>query len=173
MKSEDRLLGLHELMKVAAKTDTLVRQAWEESKAGRITGRLARDPNDFGALSYAIVEGVKNPDAFSFLITGGQNDWLLLQVSMMHHSYAMWEDLWNETHPDRFGEACAGEDFDLMSVWRQKVRTMITECRQEAILAMTVEEYFDQIAGIGRGESVAEALADWISHIHKGDTPST
>ena len=152
MKSEDRLLGLHELMKVAEKTDTLVRQAWGESKEGRITGRLARDPYDFGALCYAIVEGVKNADAFSFEITGGQNDWLLLQVSMMQLSYAMWEVLWNETHPDRFGEACAGEDFDLMSVWRQKVRTMIRECRQEAILAMTVEEYFDQIAGIGRGE---------------------
>src|ERR1700676_371948 len=111
MKSEDRFLGLHELMKVAAKTDTLVRQAWEESKADRITGRLARDPNDFGALCFAIVEGVKNADAFSFEITGGQNDWLLLQISMMQLSYPMWKDFCNDTHPDLLGGQCPGKLF--------------------------------------------------------------
>src|ERR1700739_692852 len=101
MKMEDRLLSFHGLMKVAAKIDTLAREALEESKAQRITGRLARDPDDFGALCDATVEGVKNGAAFSLEITGSQDGWLLLQVSMMQVSYAMWEQLWNDAHPDR------------------------------------------------------------------------
>jgi hypothetical protein len=173
MKKEDCLLGLHELMKVAEKTDTLAREDWEESKAHRITGRLVRDPDDVGASCYATVEGVKKRNAFFLELTGGQDGWLLLQISMEQVSYAIWEQLWNEAHPDRFGEAWEGEDFDLMSVWRQKVRAMIKECDQEAILDMTVEEYYDQITATGEIEEVAEALAGWISVIHEEDTPST
>jgi hypothetical protein len=173
MKKEDRLLGFHELMKVAAKIDTLARQAWEESKAHRITGRLARDPDDFGARCYFTVEGVKKGNAFCLEPTGEQDGWLLLQISMQHVSYAMWVQLWNDAHPDRFGGAWDGEDFDLMSVWREKVRTMIRECHQEAILAMTVEEYIDQMTATGESDEVTEALADWISEIYAGDTPST
>jgi hypothetical protein len=173
MKREDRLLCLHELMKVAEKTDTLAREAWEESKAHRITGRLVRDPEDVGALCYATVERVKKGDAFFLELTGGQDGWLLLQISMEQVSYAMWEQLWNDAHPDRFGGAWDEEDFDLMSVWRKEVRAMIKECDQEDILVMTVEEYFDQLTETDEGKEVADQLAGWISMIHEGDTPLT
>jgi hypothetical protein len=173
MKEEDRLLGLNELMKVAAKTDALARQAWEESKAHRISGRLARDPRDVGALSYTFVESAKNGNAYSLEIPEEQGGWFLLQISMQEVSCEMWEELWNVAHPDRLGEAWDGKDFGLMSVWRRKVRTMIKECRQEAILDMTAEEYFNQLTAAGANGELAQHLADWILKIHEGDTPST
>jgi hypothetical protein len=173
MNQKNRMLGLHELMKIVTKTDALARQAWEESKADRITGRLARDPHDVGAFSHATVELAKKGGAFSPAITEDQDGWFLLQISMEEVSNAVWEQLWNDAHPDRFGEGWDGEDFALMSVWREKVRTMIRECHQEAILEMSAEEYFAQLTTAGESEEVAEALADWISVIHEEDTPST
>ena len=173
MKKKPRLLTLRKLMKVAAKTETLARQAWEESTTHRISGRLARDPRDVGALSYAIVEHSKNCDAFSTEITESPDTWLLLQISMEQVSYALWEQLWNDAHPDRFGEAWDGQDVDLMSIWREKVRTMITECQQAAILAMTLEEYFARLTAAGDSAEVTEGLAEWISMIRVGATPST
>lgn len=173
MKKEDRLLGLRDLMKVAAKTETLALGASEESKAHRIAGRLARNSDDIEARCYAIVEGVKNGDAFFLEITGCQDGWLLLQISLEQVSYSMWETFWDSAHPDQFGLGWEGEDFVLMSVWRQKVRAMIRECHQEAILAMSVQKYFDHLTAAGQSEEVAQALAAWLSEIHAGDTPST
>jgi hypothetical protein len=172
MKEEDRLLGLHELLNIAAKTDALARQAWKESKAQRITGRLARDPHDVGARSYFTVVGAKNGISFSPQIPEEQDGWFELQISMQEISYEMWEQLWNDAHPDRFGE-WDREDFTLMSVWREKVRTIIKECRQEAILGMTAEEYFNHLTAAGASGEDAQELADWILEIHAGDTPST
>jgi hypothetical protein len=173
MKMKDRLLGVHELMEVATKTDMLSREAWKESKEDWIIGRLARDPRDAGAICHGIVEFVKNFGAFSFEILEERDSWFLLQISMMEVSHTMWERLWNEAHPDRYGEAWDGVDFELMPIWRQKVRTIIRECHQGAILAMAVEEYFLQLDAVGQSEEVAIALADWIWKIHEGDTPST
>jgi len=173
MKMKGRLLGVHELMEVAAKTDMLSREAWKESKKDWITGRLARDPRDVGAICHAIVEFVKNFGAFSFEILEERDSWFLLQISMMEVSHTMWERLWDEARPDRYGEAWDGVDFELMSVWRQKVRTMIRECHQGAILAMAVEEYILQLSTVGRSKKDAEALADWIWEVQAGTTPST
>jgi hypothetical protein len=173
MKMKNRLLGVSELMEVAAKTDRLSREAWEESKEDWITGRLARDPRDVDAICHATVEMVKKFGTFSFEIPEEQGGWFVLQISMMEVSYDMWEQLWNDAHPDRFEGVWDGVDFELMSVWRERVRTMIRECRQEAILAITVEEYFAQVTAVGPNEEVAEMLADWMWKIHEGDTPST
>ncbi len=52
---------------------------------------------------------------------------LLLHCEMVELSYLKWERLWNKTHPDRLGQGLDGEDFELMSVWRQEVRTLIEE----------------------------------------------
>jgi hypothetical protein len=173
MKEEDRLLCLHELMNIAAKTDALARQAWEESKADRIIGRLARDPHDVRARSHTTVELAKKGFSYSPDNSDQQAAWFELQISMREISYEMWEQLWSVAHPDRHGELWEGKDFGLMSVWRQKVRPMIKECRQEAILEMTVEEYFNHLIAAGADEACAQDFADWILKIHEGDTPST
>jgi hypothetical protein len=104
MKEEDRLLGLHELMKIATNTEAIARQAWEESKADRITRRLARDPHDVGAFSHATVELAKNGISFSPEIPEEQVGWFLLQISMEEISYAIREQLWNDAQRNR----CSG-----------------------------------------------------------------
>jgi hypothetical protein len=86
----------------------------------------------------------------------------------------MWEDLWNEKHPDQLGQAWRGQDFALMSIWREKVRTRIQECRQGAVLAMSFAEYAAKLTEGGANEETAVDLAEWLSEVeYGGTTPST
>ena len=77
----------------------------------------------------------------------------------------LWEDLWNDKYPDRFGQAWNGQDFALMSVWREKVRAMIEECGQDAIFAMTAEEYVAKLIDASADEEAVETLVDWMSNV--------
>jgi hypothetical protein len=91
---------------------------------------------------------------------------LLLQFAMKRVSGVEWENLWNDAHPDRFGQAWEGEDFQLMSVWREKARTMIKECHQEWILAVgDADEYIGKLLEAGSSKEAAEELADWLGHV--------
>jgi hypothetical protein len=173
MQSEKCVLALIELMKLAKKIGTLGSQAWEEPMAYRIVGRLVRDPNDLRAVSEAIIDGVKRRDAFFLEFTEGPDGFALLQISMEIVSRALWEELWNNAHPDRFGHAWDEEDFVLMSVWREKVRAMITDCRQHSVLAMSPEEYFAKLIAAGVTEEDAQQVTDWICEITAGDTPGS
>jgi hypothetical protein len=173
MTIQNRLLSPSELVKLANKAETLAHHAGQERKEYRIAGRLARDPADARALCDATVEGVKSGNALSLEIIKEPSGWFLLQLAMVQASYGMWEELWNEAHPDRFGRAWEEKDFDLMAVWRVNVRTMIRECRQDAVLAMTAEEWFAKLSQVGVSEESAEALMEWISEIQVGDTRST
>jgi hypothetical protein len=167
VKIEKRLLVLHELGKLATKAGTLTRQASEEQRAYRIAGRLARDPEDRGARCEALVEAVKRGDVLFLELTKELGGWLWLQLAMVQVSYAMWEKIWDNAHPERFGRAWDGEDLDLMTVWREQVRALIKACHQEAILAITAEGYSAQLIEAGASEEDAEALAEWISMINE------
>jgi hypothetical protein len=173
MKSEKDPLGAIELLNIAIRVEAPTSKVSQESQTYRIAGRLARDPYDVGALSKAIVNDAKGEHAFATTTIGVTIYHALLQHAMREVSMHVWEELWNEAHPDQFGLGLEGEDIVLMSVWREKVRAMIKECHQGAILAMTVEEYFDYLTAGGVSEEDAEALADWILEIRVGDSPST
>lgn len=173
MKSEKDPLGALELLNIAFRVEALAMQVSQESQTYRIAGRLACDPHDAGALSKAIVNDAKCEHAFTSMTAGMTIYHALLQHAMYEISMHVWEELWNDAHPDQFGLGREGEDIALMSVWREKVRAMINECHQGAILAMTVDECFEYLKATGEREETAEALADWISEIRVGDTPST
>jgi hypothetical protein len=154
-----------ELLTLAAKANRLASQLSQKDKMYRSAGRLARDPHDVDALSAGIVclakskhrplvEWARNPDNF-----------LLLQFAMQQVSFGYWEDLWDEVHPDKVGQAWEGEDFALMSVWRKKARILVKECRQNSILDMTTDEYVSRLIELGCNEEVIEYLADWQAEI--------
>jgi hypothetical protein len=61
-----------------------------------------------------------------------------------------------------------------MSIWREKIRAMVKECRQGAALAMSAEEYVAKLIEDGASEETAVDLAEWLSKVeYGGTTPST
>jgi hypothetical protein len=169
MKIEKQQLGA-KLLKIAAKVEALSMQASKEPESYRLLGRQARDQY---AVCEAIVNGAKSGDSIISTIITEPIGQILLQFSICEVSMRMWEEIWNGAHPDRFGLAWEGEDFVLISVWREKVRAMIKACHQEAILTITVEEYFNQLIAAGDSEEDAEALIEWILDVQVGYTRST
>jgi hypothetical protein len=174
------LRTVSELMRLAAKAGRLADQVLREPEPYRMAGRLNRliqfqlselNEREISAFAEAHVDQAKGAQ------DAAANDpvaFYRLQCAIAVVSYHMWEDLWNEKHPDKFGEAWNGQDFALMSIWREKVRTMIQECRQGAVLAMTAEEYVAMVIESGASEEAAEQLAEWLSEVeYEGTTPST
>jgi hypothetical protein len=166
-------LGIAKLLNIAARVEALATQASLEPLAYRIAGRLVRDPHNLVAFSQAIIEGVMRGDDVIFLMTGTPINDAQLQSAMWQVSMDLMETIWERAHPDGFGLARDEENFDLPAVRREKVRAMIKDCKQGAILSVTVKEYFDHLTAAGESQEVAAALADWLSLIHGGDTPST
>jgi hypothetical protein len=164
MKIRKDPLGALELLKIASKVEALAMEASRETQTYRIGERLARNPYDAGAFCKAIIDGTKR---------GEPIDSPLLQYAMWQVSTKLWEEMWDNAHPDQFGQAWEGKDFVLKSDWRERVRAMINECHQGALLAMTVEENFAQLTAAGQSEELAKALADWVAEIQEGHTPST
>jgi hypothetical protein len=173
MNIEKRVFAPMELMRLAKKVGMLASQAWDEPIAYRIVGRLVRDPNDLTAVSEAIIDGVKRRDVFFLDLMEGPDGFALLQMSIEIASRTLWEDQWNNAHPDRFGHAWDEEDFVLMSVWREKVRAMFRNCRQHSALALSPEEYFAKLIGAGVTEEDAQQITDWFWEITAGDTPGS
>jgi hypothetical protein len=154
------------LLHLATKANRLVSRSRRETESHRIAGRLIRDPHDLNALARSTVhdakaEGRVLPD---HLKTGA--GFLLLQLAIRQVSDLCWEDLWNDAHPDRFGQAWDGEDFELMSIWRGKVETIIRGCHQEwAFLVDDTEEYIARLVDSGASKEVAEELAVWLANV--------
>lgn len=179
---KDNLQGAYELLKLAAKVGHLADHVSHEPAGYRIAGRVNRfihspapdlKEQELTALAEAHVYLAKiGDDPFVDSSCG----FFLLQSALAQESYRLWEGLWNDNHPDRFGQPWEGEDFALMSVWREKVRGVIKECRQEAVLAMTGEEYVAKLIAAGADEHAAEDLSDWLSEVtyeSEGTTGST
>jgi len=173
MKIEKDPSGVLKLLDIAADVEALAIQASQESQASRIAGRLARDPHIVEALSEAIVNVAMSGDRVISILTEIPTGPVLLHCAMRVVSMHLWEEMWNTVHPDQFGLAWEGEDFDLRSVWREKVQAMMKERHLGAILATTPEEYFDQLTAAGLSDELAKAFADWISEVQGGHTPST
>ncbi|MFY9582915.1 MAG: hypothetical protein WAR21_00305 [Candidatus Acidiferrales bacterium] len=171
MKIEKRLPGPDGLVNIAAKAGQLAYQASGEPEAYRLAGRLFRlleipvsdlQGQEVAAFAQAYVHHAKaGNDVFS----GDPHHFLLLQCAVAQVSYPLWEQLWNDKHPDRFGQGWEGEDFALMSVWREKVRATIRECRQYAVFAMPCEEYVAKLIDAGASEEAVEMLVDWMSNV--------
>jgi hypothetical protein len=151
-----------ELLQLAAKANASALLSNGARELQRRAGRVARGAQDVDHLLRAVVDeakAVRMPAECS--MTG--DEVLSLQFAMQQVSYVDWEDLWNDAHPDRVGEALEGEDFQLKSVWRKKVRTMIMECHQEWMLAVDdADEYIGKLLESGASEEQAENLADWL-----------
>jgi hypothetical protein len=154
-----------ELLHLATKANRLASRLNGTSEVRRLAGRLARDPNDLDALSRSTLYEAKSEGILAESLKTGTG-LLLLHFAMQRVSNVEWENLWNGAHPDRFGQAWEGEDVQLMSVWREKIRTMIKECHQEWILAVgDADEYIGKLLEAGSSKEVAEELADWLGDV--------
>jgi hypothetical protein len=168
------------LISIARKADSLAREISRESEPYRLAGRLNRliqfqfsnlTEREVATFAEAYVDQSKaGEDPF----TNDQGVFYPLQSAIAQVSYRMWEGLWNEHHPDSSGKAWDGEDFALMSIWREKVRNMIRECRQGAALEMSAEEYVARLIEGGASEDATEQLVEWLAEVeYEGTTPST
>lgn len=168
------------LLKLATMAGQLANQVSREPEEYRMAGRLSRliqfefselSEREISAFAESHIDLAKTAeDPFA----DDPDGFYPLHCAIARVSYRMWEDLWNVKHPDRFGEAWEGEDVALMSIWREKVRTIIKECRQDAVFVMTAEQYITKLINAGTGEEIAQELAAWLSVVkYEGDTPST
>ena len=128
--------------------------------------RPVTDLEDQKAIAFAeahVYQAKAGVDPFA----GDPRGFFLLQCAMAIISFRIWEDLWNEKHPEQFGQAWDAADFALMPVWREKVRTMITECGQQCVFAMTAEEYQVRLFDAGADEETAKELVSWMSVLYE------
>jgi hypothetical protein len=154
-----------ELLQLATQANRIAsRVSLESDESRRLAGRLARDPCDLDALARTTVQLAKEGGIFASCLEDGPG-LLLLQFAIAHVSDLCWEDLWNDAHHDRFGQAWDGEDIELMPVWREKVRTIIKECQQEWTLVSDVDDYVGRLVDAGADEGTVEALVDWVSDV--------
>jgi hypothetical protein len=154
------------LLHLATKANRLGSRLRWESELNRVTGRLIRDPHDLDALARSTVyEAKAGGGVLSDSLKTGTG-FLLMQFAIARVSDLCWEDLWNEKHPDRFGHAWDGGDFELMSIWREKVRAIINECHQQWLFRISDgEEYMARLVDAGASKEYAEELADWLSEV--------
>ena len=182
MKSREpqRISCSGELLKIAAKAGRLANAVSHETEAYRTAGRLNRlvqfhfsDLNETEVTAFAEAH-VQLAKTGNDLFAGHPHSFYLLQSAIAQVSYRMWEDFWNEKHPDQIGKAWHGQDFSLMLIWREKVIVMIKDCRQHAVLALNPEEYVAELTEDGAREEAAVDLAEWLSEVeYGGNTPST
>jgi len=176
----DRSQDTAKLLKLAATAGQLSYRLSRETETYRIAGKLARlagvrttgrDKRMVAALAEAHVYlATVEVDP----LAGDPLGFFLLQCALAQVSFRVWEELWNEKHTELLGKAWEGEDFELMAVWRERVRSIIKECRQDAVFVMTSEHYITQLIDAGASEEAAQELAAWLSVVkYEGDAPST
>jgi hypothetical protein len=171
MKNAKNSSGVAELLEISARAQRLGQQASAEPQAYLTLGRLARDPHDMDAISRSIIDVARRGDFDFSKIDETPRGYISLQYALWHSSMLLWEEMWNDAHPDQFGCAWHMNDPALMSLWRERVRNMIKECHVDAILALSRDEYLNRLAMAGMCEKDAIALAEWIAKIHVGDPP--
>lgn len=152
------------LLKLATAVGKLVSSASLESDTDRIAGKFLLDQTDMHAAAAAIVQlAIQGRLPFG----GSPGDFVLLQLAIAQVSHDLWEDLWNKNHHDRYGAAWAetSQDFDLMKLWREKVRAIIKDCRQGAVLDMTCDDYVRKLREGGLEQEDTEGLTSWMSEV--------
>lgn len=172
--------GAAALFNIAARAGRLANQVSREPEEYRMAGRLNRliqfrfsdlSEREVTAFAESHVDLAKTAGD---LFADDPDGFYSLHCAIALVSYRIWEDLWNVKHPDRFGEAWEGEDVVLMSIWREKVRSLIKECHQDAVFVMTDEQYVTKLIDAGDSEEAAQELASWLSMVkYEGDAPST
>jgi len=173
------LTGADELLNIAIKVERLLYKVSREPEECRLAGRLNR------LIQFPMSE-LTEEEIVTFAeshvrLAMAKHDLFLdrsgfypLQLAIARVSYRMWEDLWNEKHPDRSGKAWEGEDVSLMWVWREKVLVTINECHQGAVLVMSAEEYAAELVATGADEEAAADLSEWLLEVmYEETTPST
>ena len=168
------------LLKIAGEAQDLAFPISGESEKYRTAGRLGRlarlSPSEltereraFLAASLIDFIAMVNDECPEHL-----PNFRLLQGTLADASHFIWETLWNEKHPDRLGSAWEGEDFELMDVWRERVRTMISKCGQDKVFSLTAEQYAAELISAGANEALVEDLVSWMSDVlYQGTTPSS
>lgn len=174
------ILQISALLSIATKARRLAYEVSREPRAYRRAGTLCRliefrfsslNEREVTAFAEAHIEQAKwGEDP----LADDPRGFCLLQIAIAQVSYHLWEYLWNEKHPNQFGKAWEGEDFALMSIWRQKILATIKQCRQGAVLAMSPEVYIAKLIESGASEETATDLTEWLSEVKcGGTTPST
>ena len=166
-KVERTSIGKHRLcsdslFEISVKTGQLACQADPDYNLHQEARKKAIISGFFAFIRWAAKEGkpiLKQPHP------DGWKDFLIIQIAIRMGIDELWEDLWNEKHPDRCGQAWNGEDFDLMVIWRNKALEVIRDCRQEAVLEMTADCYTARLMEAGAGEEHARHLADGLSEV--------
>jgi hypothetical protein len=152
-----------ELLQLATQAKRIASRVSSESESRRLAGRLARDPCDVDALAGATVQLAKGSGIFASYLKEDPDGLLILQLAIAHMSDLCWQDLWNDAHPDRFGQD--GEDFELMPVWRERVHAIIKECEQEWVLECHVDDYDGTLIEAGADEGAVEPLIERLLEV--------
>src|SRR5580658_2133148 len=92
--------GVTDLLNIVAKIEEITMRALPKQPNYRMAARLSRDPHDLGALSEAIVVGTKNGDPFFSNLTEVPRGMALLHCAIREVTKRLWEQMWNEAHPD-------------------------------------------------------------------------
>lgn len=154
-----------DLLRLAAKANQIATRLNRENENSRLVGRLARAPHDLDAFARATLQEAKEHGLLSEHLETG-NGLLLLQLALARVSELCWEDLWNDAHPDQFGQARGHDDSQLRSVWRKEVRELIQDCHQEWLLTVDgPAEYKKTLIEAGAGDEIADELVDWLSNV--------
>jgi hypothetical protein len=172
--------AVDKLLELAAKAQELAFQISSESEVHRLAGRLNRLVQ-FPCSEFTERECEAFAAAHISLIEDGNDlgseyplDFVSLHRNLALASYHVWENLWNEQHPDRPGSALEGQDFELMVVWRGRVRAMLSKCGQSNLFSFTTEQYAAELTDAGANEEEVEWLVNWMSEVlYEGTTPSS
>jgi hypothetical protein len=172
MSIDNEPLGVIRLLSIAAKAEASAMRD-PQTKARRIAARLIRDPNDVWAVIEALIDIMKAGGAIASAIGETPEGFALVQCALAEVSRHLWEEMWDSAHPEQRSHAWEGDDAGLMSLWCENVRALIKDCHQDAMLAITAEEYYERLTAAGLSDEAAEALAGWFSTILPGTTPSS
>jgi hypothetical protein len=100
-----------QLLKIAVKTGRLAKEFSREPEAYRMAGRLNRllqfqfsDLSEREVTAFAEAH-INQAKAAEDPFADDPHGFYRLHCAIAQVSYSMWNDLWNENHPDRLGEA--------------------------------------------------------------------
>lgn len=166
--------GAETLLMIAAKLRESARQAEDRHRGNfeRYAPILLADQDDMSAMVKGILLLAKD---FNGAVVGFSEDFYILNLALWSASEMLWEALWNHRHPDQKGKAWEGEDFDLMKVWRSRVKALFVESHQDAVLNLTADNYIAKLVESGAEKTDAIDMAGRLSVLieeEAGDTGS-
>jgi hypothetical protein len=170
---QDRSPGAEELLKIAAQAQELVVRISSEPGLYRRAGRLVRLSQFLpSALSeeelVAFVEALSGADEQQS--SGSPGSLFLLHTAIEQVSDLIWEEMWISKQLTCFKKPSKKQDYELRSLWREKVRGLLRRCGHDAVFSSTPKEYADELIGAGASEQDADRLANWLSEVLGGTT---